>query len=444
LSNILIEPPQHGSVTINNGDGSFNYTPNAGFVGRDWFTWQVDDGAKKGDYATAFIDVQPVTVTISIGSLTVGDPTAQVPNDQFPPDANGDPQYAAVNLGVPWWGLPTGSTVTLSVNGDVQANFDVYDGVPGQSGTNLLFGKDAGTDTYTWTLDGSQTPPSTVYAVGLAGTDYDQAVFTLAVSVAQQTDGNPPDNQPAATPGATQPIAATQQASVPGKKGFLEAFDGTLDAEADNTNVRQFFLHYGSDDKKYHRGVGNRVDHPQPFGGLGPLIFGDREAFAIECKAVEELDQFYQVPQNQIVSLDTIGYSRGAVDAVKLVNDLADVGFIDIQTKVTDRSDPANPTVFSQAFHPTVRFVGLISPVMGPFEHKGFWPYNLPAGPDRLYEALDNEPNNPLVPQHEIGYEAGTTGTVKTFPDIHIKVGYDGKVMTELFAQAKLSGLPLN
>ena len=109
----IVENPQHGSVYINNSDGSFTYTPNPGFVGRDYFTWQVDDGGKEGDYATAFIDVQPLPVTISVSNLKPGDPTAQVPNDQFPPDANGDPQYATLNLGVPG-GLPDGSTVTLS------------------------------------------------------------------------------------------------------------------------------------------------------------------------------------------------------------------------------------------------------------------------------------------------------------------------------------------
>jgi hypothetical protein len=57
---------------------------------------------------------------------------------------------------------------------------------------------------------------------------------------------------------------------------------------------------------------------------------------------------------------------------------------------------------------------------------------------------LDNEPNNPLVPQHVIGYQAGTTGTVKTYPDIHVKIGYDGNVRTDLFAQAKVAGLPVN
>jgi hypothetical protein len=50
-------------------DGSFTYTPNAGFTGRDFITWQVNDGAKKGDYATAFVDVQLVTIS---ATLTVG------------------------------------------------------------------------------------------------------------------------------------------------------------------------------------------------------------------------------------------------------------------------------------------------------------------------------------------------------------------------------------
>jgi hypothetical protein len=84
-----------------------------------------------------------------------------------------------------WGVLPVGSTVTLSVNPDVLQNLDVYDNVPGQSGSNIIIGKNADASSYTWTVGDPNTPPPlAVYAVGLSGTDYDQAVFTLSVALA--------------------------------------------------------------------------------------------------------------------------------------------------------------------------------------------------------------------------------------------------------------------
>jgi hypothetical protein len=45
-------------------------TPTPAFVGGDWFTWRVEDGSKQGDYASAFIDVQPEKAAVK---RTVGD-----------------------------------------------------------------------------------------------------------------------------------------------------------------------------------------------------------------------------------------------------------------------------------------------------------------------------------------------------------------------------------
>jgi hypothetical protein len=44
LAASLVGGPAHGSLTLN-GDGSFSYTPDAGFVGLDGFTYRVSDGA---------------------------------------------------------------------------------------------------------------------------------------------------------------------------------------------------------------------------------------------------------------------------------------------------------------------------------------------------------------------------------------------------------------
>lgn len=115
----LIEPPQHGSATINDTDGSFTYTPDPSFSGRDYFTWRVDDGSKKGDYATAFIDVQPVTVSMKLTVGSGSDPappeppqdtpfipiddgydsdTQNLPNDQLPVPDTTDPELVPASL----------------------------------------------------------------------------------------------------------------------------------------------------------------------------------------------------------------------------------------------------------------------------------------------------------------------------------------------------------
>lgn len=70
LSAILVGGPSHGTVTLN-VDGSFEYTPEAGFLGTDTFTYAADDGKEAGNEATV--------------SITVNDP-----NENHNPDAKDD------------------------------------------------------------------------------------------------------------------------------------------------------------------------------------------------------------------------------------------------------------------------------------------------------------------------------------------------------------------
>ena len=66
LSATLVTTPGNGSLTLN-ADGSFSYTPNAGFYGTDSFTYTATDG-----HATS----APATVTITVYSVPVANADA--------------------------------------------------------------------------------------------------------------------------------------------------------------------------------------------------------------------------------------------------------------------------------------------------------------------------------------------------------------------------------
>ncbi|MFM9963324.1 MAG: cadherin-like domain-containing protein [Planctomycetaceae bacterium] len=57
LTATLLSGPTNGSLTFNAADGTFTYTPNAGFAGTDSFTYEADDGSATSDPATVDIQV---------------------------------------------------------------------------------------------------------------------------------------------------------------------------------------------------------------------------------------------------------------------------------------------------------------------------------------------------------------------------------------------------
>lgn len=65
LTAILVSGPANG-ILIVNANGSFNYSPNAGFVGSDTFTYVANDGVVNSNVAT-------VTITVTEGCLFCDD-----------------------------------------------------------------------------------------------------------------------------------------------------------------------------------------------------------------------------------------------------------------------------------------------------------------------------------------------------------------------------------
>ena len=59
LTAVLVNGPANGTLNLN-ADGSFSYTPAAGFVGTDSFTYQANDGVTNSSTATVTLSVWPV------------------------------------------------------------------------------------------------------------------------------------------------------------------------------------------------------------------------------------------------------------------------------------------------------------------------------------------------------------------------------------------------
>ena len=72
LSAVKITDPQSGSVTLN-ANGSFTYTPAAGFAGTDSFTYKASDGTAQSNAATVSITVQATPAKPGLADTTVAD-----------------------------------------------------------------------------------------------------------------------------------------------------------------------------------------------------------------------------------------------------------------------------------------------------------------------------------------------------------------------------------
>lgn len=124
LAAVLASGPSSGSLTLN-GDGSFSYTPDAGFAGTDSFAYRAFDGALYSNSATVSISV---TASVNAPPVAVDD-SASAPARKttsytpvvIPVLANDtDPDGSLDPAGVSITAAPNkGGTVTVNANGTV-------------------------------------------------------------------------------------------------------------------------------------------------------------------------------------------------------------------------------------------------------------------------------------------------------------------------------------
>jgi hypothetical protein len=99
LTASLVSGPSHGTLALE-PDGSFLYTPDAGFVGLDRFTYKASDALLESDLATVTIEVGPVIVVNSTDYGT-GTPAAETTLREAIELANATPGMQTIVFDIP-------------------------------------------------------------------------------------------------------------------------------------------------------------------------------------------------------------------------------------------------------------------------------------------------------------------------------------------------------
>ena len=82
LTALLTSPASHGNVALN-ANGSFSYTPNAGFAGTDSFNYKANDGHVDSNIVTVpihVLDTQPPEIVASVSTGTLWPPNHNLVN----------------------------------------------------------------------------------------------------------------------------------------------------------------------------------------------------------------------------------------------------------------------------------------------------------------------------------------------------------------------------
>ncbi len=83
LTAVWVSDPAHGNLTIN-GDGSFTYTPDAGYEGSDSFTYKVFDGGLESNVATVTITINANSPSCSTAPTLISPSNGSNPNTLIP------------------------------------------------------------------------------------------------------------------------------------------------------------------------------------------------------------------------------------------------------------------------------------------------------------------------------------------------------------------------
>jgi hypothetical protein len=192
LNAVLYSNPSHGSLTLN-PDGSFAYTPNAGYVGSDSFQYEASDGISNSGPATVTLNVQNSGVPVA-NAHTYGVPenTAESVQAAFgvlsgDSDSDGDPLTASLVSG------PSDGTLTLNADGSF--TYTPATGYTGSDSFVYAASDGAASSQATVTLNVHATNAAPTANAGSYSIQHDQVLTENAasgvLSYASDSDGDP-------------------------------------------------------------------------------------------------------------------------------------------------------------------------------------------------------------------------------------------------------------
>ncbi len=201
LSAVLVSGPSHGVLSLN-ANGSFNYTPDAGFTGSDSFSYMANDGSADSGQVTAAITVNPappVNVAPVAGNdeyagsrsskLTVDAAHGLLFNDS---DANGDALSVVLVSG------PSNGSLSLNADGSFTYTPRLFFGPNTVSFQYAVTDGQTTSNTATVTLDLSKAIPTDPSLVAVDDTYSTIKATALSVDAAHGLLANDsdPDGDP--------------------------------------------------------------------------------------------------------------------------------------------------------------------------------------------------------------------------------------------------------
>ncbi|MDB9529335.1 Ig-like domain-containing protein [Oscillatoria sp. CS-180] len=233
LTAAIATDPSDGSVSLN-ADGSFTYTPDAGFAGDDTFTYTVSDGQGGTDEGT---------VTVSVGTPPPTEPTVSI--SASPTDlVEEDNTVTTVTLSLSE--APPEGGVNVTIDSDIPgslAEFDVQNAV--FTGAQLV---SANSDASGFTIN--VTGESATIQLPVFDDEIDEGIeeitYTLQAGEGYEIDGkadsvtlsiedddgiDPPDNTPPVADDDSYTVTQDTTLSVAAADGVL---NGDTDADGDS------------------------------------------------------------------------------------------------------------------------------------------------------------------------------------------------------------------
>ncbi|MCO6454069.1 MAG: tandem-95 repeat protein [Pirellulaceae bacterium] len=247
LAAVLVTGPTHGSLTLN-ANGSFSYTPDAGYSGVDSFSYKSSDATADSNLATASITITPVNDAplAAADSYTTGEDAVLIIDVPGVLGNDSDPDSSSLTA-VQATG-PTPGSLTLNANGSFSYTHDAgYSGVDSFSYKASDGTADSNVATASITITPANDPPlatadsyttgedavPTIDGPGVLGNDSDPDSSSLtAVLVTGPTHGS-------LTLNTNGSFSYTPDAGYSGVDSFsYKASDGTADSNVATASIQ--------------------------------------------------------------------------------------------------------------------------------------------------------------------------------------------------------------